>query len=238
MKYIQTPSQNFDDRRDGKVPSCIILHYTGTKTAQEAHERFIDPAPTDSIGRIAPHYMIDGAGDIFQYVQEDKRAWHAGVSYWRGEIDVNSISIGIEIWNPGHEYGYTEFLPRQIETCIGLCRGIIDRWAIRPDNILGHADIAPGRKIDPGEKMPWQLLAENGVGLWPLLGTITEQPVYTPEQFHQSLLAYGYNPAIPLETVVAAFAQHFWPEQYTRLTQDNWPQLYHKLLNLINISKI
>lgn len=231
MNLIQTPSPNFDDRRAGKKPAYIIMHYTGTKTAEEARDRFLDPAPNDKVGRIAPHYMINGDGSVLQFMPEEKRAWHAGVSFWRGETDLNSVSIGIEVWNPGHEFGYTDFLPAQIDAVIELCQGIMQRWDIPPENVLGHADIAPGRKIDPGEKFPWQTLSTHGVGVWPKI-SLQDKPFVTAELFKDLLVRYGYNPDIRAETLISAFAQHFWPEKYATLTPFDWPQLYQRLVAL------
>ena len=154
------PSPNFDERQGGD-PDMILLHYTGMQTADEALERLRDP-----VARVSSHYFVHENGNIVQMVPEAKRAWHAGVSSWGGETDINSRSIGIEIVNPGHDFGYPDFPIRQIAAVIALCRGIIARRAITRDRVLAHSDVAPARKQDPGEKFPWRLLAESGVGLW------------------------------------------------------------------------
>lgn len=144
-------SPNFGDRRGGHdAPSMIIIHYTGMKTGKAALERLCDPA-----AEVSAHYCIEENGDIYALVDEDKRAWHAGVSAWEGEGDINSASIGIELVNPGHEWGYRAFPDVQITALIALTRDIRGRYDIPVSRILGHEDVAPGRKTDPGELFPW-----------------------------------------------------------------------------------
>ncbi len=139
----------------------IVLHYTGMQTGQAALERMCDPA-----AKVAAHYMVEEDGRVFRLAPEERRAWHAGVSFWRGERDINAVSIGIEIVNPGHEWGYRPFPDDQIEAVIGLLDAIRGRWAVPDSRILGHSDVAPVRKTDPGELFPWRRLAEAGHGLW------------------------------------------------------------------------
>ena len=146
-------SPNFNERKGCDKPSLIIIHYTGMKTAAEALERLCDPK-----AEVSAHYFIDEGGTQQQLVADDKRAWHAGVSEWEGITDVNSHSIGIELVNPGHEFGYREFPDEQIETLAELCKNLMQAYDIPVKNILGHADVAPGRKIDPGELFPWDKL--------------------------------------------------------------------------------
>lgn len=160
MKIIQTPSPNFNDRQAGV--DLLLLHYTGMKSGKESLDRLCDPA-----AQVSAHYMIEEDGRIFQLVAEEKRAWHAGRSFWAGESDINSRSIGIEIVNPGHEFGYRAFPPEQIEAVIALSKQILQRWAIRAARVLAHSDVAPLRKEDPGELFPWRQLADRGVGFWP-----------------------------------------------------------------------
>ncbi|HXZ22895.1 MAG TPA: N-acetylmuramoyl-L-alanine amidase [Pseudolabrys sp.] len=156
------PSPNFDERKDGRPPDMILLHYTGMKTGDEALHRLATPA-----SKVSCHYVVFEDGRIVQCVAEERRAWHAGESWWAGETDINSRSIGIEIVNPGHEFGYTDFPLRQIAAVISLCKSIITRRGpISADRILAHSDVAPGRKQDPGEKFPWGLLSESGIGHW------------------------------------------------------------------------
>jgi len=164
MKITQTPSPNFDDRT---LPIAnLILHYTGMKTGAEALERMCDPA-----AKVSAHYMIEDDGHIFQLVEEDKRAWHAGVSEWQGETNINSNSIGIEIVNGGHDWPLDDgslppFPDVQINAVIALSKAIFKRHGEL--TLLGHSDIAPARKIDPGENFPWQGLAAAGLGYWPV----------------------------------------------------------------------
>jgi N-acetylmuramoyl-L-alanine amidase len=155
------PSPNCNDRA-GAPPDMILLHYTGMQTGEAALERL-----TSAESKVSSHYVVFEDGRIVQCVPEDKRAWHAGVSCWAGETDINSRSIGIEIVNPGHEFGYPDFPRRQIAAVIVLCKGILARRsAIGADRVLAHSDVAPSRKQDPGEKFPWELLADSGVGHW------------------------------------------------------------------------
>jgi len=156
---IEAPSPNYDSRR--APPDAVILHFTGMQTGQAALERMCDPA-----AKVAAHYMVEEDGRVFRLVPEERRAWHAGQSYWRGERDLNAASIGIEIVNPGHEWGYRPFPDDQIEAVIGLLDAIRGRWSIPNARILGHSDVAPARKTDPGELFPWKRLAEAGHGLW------------------------------------------------------------------------
>lgn len=153
------PSPNFDER-EGKKPYIILLHYTGMKTAQDALERLTNPE-----AKVSAHYTVDEDGTIYQHVDEHKRAWHAGVSCWYEETNINAVSIGIEMVNPGHEFGYRDFPQAQIDVVIKLCQDIQSRHDIK--FVIGHSDVAPTRKQDPGELFPWQQLAAQGVGIWP-----------------------------------------------------------------------
>lgn len=165
LRITDRPSPNFGDRQavDGVIGvRHLVVHYTGMVGAAAALARL-----TDAAAQVSAHYLVDDDGAITRMVAEDKRAWHAGKSFWRGVRDINSTSIGIEIVNPGHDHGYIAFPEAQIAALIELAAGIVDRHAITPDNIVGHSDIAPGRKIDPGELFPWRRLADAGIGLWP-----------------------------------------------------------------------
>ncbi|MGB0907731.1 MAG: N-acetylmuramoyl-L-alanine amidase [Maricaulaceae bacterium] len=160
MKFTSAPSPNFDKRT---LPiSMLVLHYTGMETGAMALERMRDPS-----AKVSAHYMVEEDGEIFRLVEDDKRAWHAGVSEWAGEANVNSASIGIEIVNGGHDYGLPDFPDVQINAVISLSKLLIEKHNIAPINVVGHSDIAPARKQDPGEKFPWAGLAAAGVGLWP-----------------------------------------------------------------------
>jgi N-acetylmuramoyl-L-alanine amidase len=159
MQFIDAPSPNFDARR--APPDMLVLHYTGMESGEAALARLRDPA-----AKVSAHYMVEEDGRVFSLVPEARRAWHAGVSSWQGGADINGRSIGIEIVNPGHEFGYRPFPDEQIEAAIALVADIRGRWTIDDSLILGHSDVAPRRKQDPGERFPWRQLAEAGHGLW------------------------------------------------------------------------
>jgi N-acetylmuramoyl-L-alanine amidase len=201
MRLVERPSPNHD-ARPGAV-DMLILHYTGMPEGEAALERMCDPE-----AKVSAHYMIDEDGTVYRLVPEERRAWHAGVSFWAGEKNVNGRSIGIELVNPGHEWGYRPFPTAQIEALIELSRSILGRHSIPARRVLGHSDVAPDRKTDPGELFPWQALAKNGVGLWPSSGTLNGD-------FAEALAAFGYgvSPDVPasLECVTAAFQRHFRP---------------------------
>jgi N-acetylmuramoyl-L-alanine amidase len=212
-------SANYGDRSKGRLPDMIVLHYTGMADVQGAITQLCT-AGTD----VSAHYIVLEDGRIVQCVPEAKRAWHAGVSSWGGEEDVNSCSIGIEIVNRGHDWGYPEFPLRQIAAVIALCRGIMLRRKVPAHRVLAHSDVAPARKKDPGEKFPWHSLANSGVGHWvqpaPIvpgeslkLGNINE----SVESMQRALARYGYGVSVtgkydgPTMEVVTAFQRHFRP---------------------------
>ncbi len=153
------PSPNFDTRH--APPDMLVLHYTGMPTAQAAIARLRDPE-----ARVSAHYVVDEDGAILKLVDEERRAWHAGQGVWQGETDCNAASIGIEIVNPGHEFGYRDFPEAQVAAVIGLVADIRGRWTIPDVRIIAHSDLAPERKQDPGERFPWKRLAGEGHGLW------------------------------------------------------------------------
>lgn len=157
---IETPSPNHNDRK--RPVSMLVLHYTGMESGAAALDRMCDPE-----AQVSAHYMVEEDGRVFRLVAEADRAWHAGVAEWNGITDVNSASIGIEIVNGGHDYDLPDFPDVQINAVIPLCKQIIAAHNIMPQNIVGHSDIAPERKEDPGEKFPWSGLAAAGIGLWP-----------------------------------------------------------------------
>jgi len=205
-----------------KTPiDILLLHYTGMQSADLALSRLTDPNI-----EVSCHYMVDEEGAVTQMVAEKHRAWHAGPSFWRGSRDINSRSVGIEIVNPGHEWGYRPFPDIQIEAVIALSKDIVERNAIPPELVLAHSDIAPDRKEDPGELFPWDRLYENGIGHWVEQAPITDGPSYgpgdegVPVQALQSLLAwYGYDVEVtgvfdrPTELAVIAFQRHFRQEK-------------------------
>jgi N-acetylmuramoyl-L-alanine amidase len=215
------PSPNYDERKQGRVPDLILLHYTGMQTGEAALQRLCAP---DS--NVSAHYIVFENGRIVQCVPEGFRAWHAGISFWAGETDINSSSIGIEIVNPGHEFGYPNFPLRQTAAVISICRSIITRRGpISADRILGHSDVAPARKQDPGEKFPWDLLSESGIGHWvrpaPLnIAGPTIGPGDSGDQvtrLQRVLRGYGYGIEETgsydeaTRSVVIAFQRHFRP---------------------------
>jgi N-acetylmuramoyl-L-alanine amidase len=153
------PSPNFDARM--RPPDMIVLHYTGMQTGEAALARLRDPQ-----AKVSAHYVVEEDGRVFALVPEERRAWHAGKSFWKGETDINGLSIGIEIVNPGHEFGYRPFPAVQIDRVVELIADIRTRWTVADARILGHSDVAPGRKEDPGELFPWKQLAQAGHGLW------------------------------------------------------------------------
>jgi N-acetylmuramoyl-L-alanine amidase len=160
MSFVERPSPNFNAR--AADVRHVVVHYTGMKSRDEALERLCDPA-----ANVSAHYLIDQDGTVFRLVPEEHRAWHAGVSYWHGVRDINSASVGIELCNPGHDWGYRSFSAAQLAALKDLLRGIFARHRLSPAALLGHSDIAPSRKIDPGELFPWRDFASDGFGLWP-----------------------------------------------------------------------
>ena len=159
VDFIAAPSPNFNERR--APPDMLVLHYTGMESGEAALARLRDPA-----AQVSAHYLVEEDGRVFQLVPEERRAWHAGRGVWQGQDDCNAASIGIEIVNPGHEFGYRLFPEPQIEAVIALVADIRTRWSIPDARIIGHSDMAPERKQDPGELFPWKRLAEAGHGLW------------------------------------------------------------------------
>jgi N-acetylmuramoyl-L-alanine amidase len=203
VSIVETPSPNFNERQ---LPvSMIVLHYTGMQSAEAALARLTDPAAA-----VSAHYLIDEDGTIHRLVAEDKRAWHAGQSHWRGITDINSASIGIELVNPGHEFGYREFAPAQIEALIPLLSEIKDRYEITRGNIVGHSDIAPTRKQDPGELFPWARLARVRLAL-PRPTRNLMDPLWSDAGFLLALERFGYEVTDKLAAVVA-FQRRFRPE--------------------------
>ncbi len=159
MRFIDAPSPNFGARL--APPDMIVLHYTGMKSGAAALARLTDP-----VANVSAHYLVEEDGRVFALVEEARRAWHAGVSSWRGATDINGLSVGVEMVNPGHEFGYRPFPKAQVAAVIELISEIRGRWTIPEERILGHSDVAPHRKADPGELFPWKRLAKAGHGLW------------------------------------------------------------------------
>jgi N-acetylmuramoyl-L-alanine amidase len=214
---IEAPSPNFDVRKT--PPDMVVLHYTGMTTGAAALERLRDPE-----AKVSAHYLIEEDGRIFRLVAEERRAWHAGVSFWRGERDVNGRSIGIELVNPGHELGYPPFPEPQIQSLIALLGAIRSRWTIEDGDIVAHSDVAPERKIDPGELFPWRRLADAGHGLWvdpppapgAEIGEGEEGAAVFALQAGLTRLGYDCAPSGTYDkhtaTVIAAFQRHWRPD--------------------------
>jgi N-acetylmuramoyl-L-alanine amidase len=217
---IELFSPNQDDR---PCPvDMLILHYTGMQSAQAAIDRLRDPE-----ARVSSHYVVDEDGTVYRLVLEARRAYHAGISYWRGRQALNDCSIGIEIVNPGHEWGYRAFPAVQMEAVRDLCSAILARHAIPARNIVGHSDVAPDRKQDPGELFPWRWLAEQGVGLWAEVEGASEIPCCEPAMTSlcDGLGQLGYDSdalrkASALAIAVTAFQRHWRPEAVTGLADE------------------
>jgi N-acetylmuramoyl-L-alanine amidase len=213
-------SPNFEPRNGSSRPNILLLHYTGLASCAKAIDWLRRPG-----SKVSCHYVVDESGRITQMVAEAMRAWHAGLSYWAGERDINSASIGIEIHNPGHDAGYPIFTEPQISAVEALCRDIVARHSIRPERVLAHSDIAPARKRDPGEKFDWARLARAGVGHWvePVphnaldfgVGSGASSPLIAGVQSMLSRYGYGIEPTGEYESttefVVKAFQRHFRP---------------------------
>ncbi|HEU5098331.1 MAG TPA: N-acetylmuramoyl-L-alanine amidase, partial [Roseiflexaceae bacterium] len=182
------PSPNFDDRPPGQKVDILLLHYTGMPDAGQALRRLRDPQ-----AKVSAHYVIDETGKVYRMVPEEKRAWHAGLSAWKGDRDINARSIGIEIVNTGHEFGYRQFQLEQIDALVALAQDIKTRHDIPRTRVLGHSDVAPLRKQDPGELFDWYRLAVEGIANWPTPKLIE----WTDEQFYEALAVYGYDMSGP-----------------------------------------
>jgi N-acetylmuramoyl-L-alanine amidase len=203
MTIIETPSPNFDERTLGV--SMIVLHYTGMRDAQVALERLRDPE-----AKVSAHYLVEEDGTVHRLVAEEKRAWHAGKSRWRGIEDINSASIGIELANPGHEFGYCPFPEEQIDALVSLVAAVKERHGITRGNVVGHSDIAPMRKQDPGELFPWHRLAKLRLAL-PRPTRNLMDPLWTDAGFLIALERFGYDVSDKLAAVVA-FQRRYRPE--------------------------
>ncbi len=217
-KIQSQPSPNHNERVGGPA-DMLLLHYTGMETGEGALARLCDPA-----AHVSAHYLVFEDGHIVSMVDEDRRAWHAGVSSWAGDTDINSRSIGIEIVNAGHDLGYPDFPSVQIEAVTALAVDIVGRHGIAAARVLGHSDVAPGRKADPGEKFPWETLADAGVGHWIAPVDPIEGPVLSlgdrgdqVSELQFQLADYGYGIAVDgwfgdvTADVVTAFQRHFRP---------------------------
>lgn len=234
-------SPNFGPRNEGFRPDMIVLHYTGMQSGKAAESWLCNQE-----SQVSSHYLVHEDGHVVQMVRESDRAWHAGKSSWLGTTDINSSSIGIEIVNPGHEFGYVDFPACQMDVVIALCRDITDRHTIAPERLLGHSDVAPGRKVDPGEKFCWQQLADAGLGHFVAPTPIRKGPTLRlgdkrrDVQSVQSMLSlYGYSVEITgvyderTTTVVAAFQRHFRPARVDGLADPSTRDTLQRLLEAL-----
>jgi N-acetylmuramoyl-L-alanine amidase len=230
------PSPNHDER--ACAIDSIILHYTGMKTADDAIARLCDTQ-----ARVSCHYFVWEDGSIAQLVPEARRAWHAGISSWQGADDLNSHSIGVEIVNPGHDLGYPDFPAVQIDAVIALCRDVMARQKISPARVLAHSDVAPSRKIDPGEKFPWAKLNKAGIGLWVEPTRIVPGPELDPgdrSEIVRKLQIWlgdlGYDVAVTAvfddktKDAVTAFQRHFRPQRVDGIADHSTIETLKRLL--------
>jgi N-acetylmuramoyl-L-alanine amidase len=235
------PSPNFGPRRGCDRPGLIILHYTGMESGAAAEDWLCTEE-----SQVSSHYLVHEDGRVVQMVREADRAWHAGRSFWAGESDINSHSVGIEIVNRGHLLGYEPFPPEQIASVIALCRDIATRHDVSPQSILAHSDVAPGRKIDPGERFPWRLLNEAGLGHFvhpEPVGNDVPVPLGSNDlevaETQQLLASYGYGIAVTgvldeqSRIVIEAFQRHFRPERVDGLVDRSTLRTLDRLLALL-----
>jgi N-acetylmuramoyl-L-alanine amidase len=226
MKLVDRASPNFD-ARGGTPVDMLVLHYTGMKSGDAALSRLCDPA-----AKVSAHYMIDEDGTVYALVPEEARAWHAGVSYWAGARDINARSIGIELVNPGHEFGYRAFPEAQIGALTELAGAILTRHPIPAWRVLGHSDVAPLRKDDPGELFPWGRLAGQGIGLWPVKGDDPGEA-----KVADLLTRYGYDPEASPGKSVTAFQRHFRPARVDGMADAETRALLAGLIALYDAQK-
>jgi N-acetylmuramoyl-L-alanine amidase len=248
LRLVEHPSPNFDERNCRRPVDMVVLHYTGMPTAAAALQRLTDPE-----AKVSSHYMIDEDGTIYRLVPEEKRAWHAGVAFWRGVRDVNARSIGIELVNPGHEFGYREFPAVQIDALIALLRDIASRYEVMPGNYVGHSDVAPTRKEDPGELFPWHRLHAAGFGRWwaadfkvspnaPVLragergGAVLELQVAL-DKIGYAIEGSGiYDPHT--EAAVRAFQRHWRQDQVDGISDAETTSLIHHIAEQMTVRRI
>jgi len=233
LHIVDRPSPNYDTRT--RAIDLVVLHYTGMKDGETALARLTDPAPVAGkfpgpwqdpsmapgapLSRVSAHYVVGEDGVVYRVVPENLRAWHAGASSWEGEGDINARAIGIEIVNGGHDYGLPDFPSAQIDAVIALLREIFARNKLDASRVVGHSDIAPDRKLDPGEKFPWKRLAEAGVALWPTApaprAELTDGEAVSLVQRQLAAFGYSVSPTGVMDpathNALAAFQRRFRP---------------------------
>jgi len=213
LAMIEYPSPNFNDRR-GMPVRYLILHYTATATLQESLDILVDDKRSP---KVSCHYLIAENGDVYRMVKEENRAWHAGNSSWGGATDLNTTSIGIEIQNAGGlQSPMPEFPAAQMAALTTLCQQIVKRHSIRAFNVVGHSDIAPDRKVDPGEKFNWKGLAAAGVGVYPapIASDYEQSASWDDSQVLARLRQYGYGSGTDLKKTITQFQRHFYTELF------------------------
>jgi N-acetylmuramoyl-L-alanine amidase len=244
LRHELMPSPNHEPRKHGQSPTILLLHYTGMENSDASLRRLCDPE-----AKVSCHYLVDEHGKIVQLVDEDERAWHAGLACWRGMSDINSASIGIEIQNIGHNGDYPDFNEAQMQSIVALCRDVMVRHAISKEMVLAHSDVAPARKADPGEKFDWRRLHEGDVGHWVEPSTATGGPTLGPDdtgesvrQLQQALLSYGYciEPSgsydVVTQEVVTAFQRHFHPARVNGIADAATVETLNRLLSTLPVS--
>jgi N-acetylmuramoyl-L-alanine amidase len=265
---IERPSPNFDVRA-GAI-DLVVLHYTGMQDAETALRRLVDPAPragdypgpwqasdidpATPLARVSTHYVVGEDGAVYRVVDERNRAWHAGQSSWEGRGDVNSRGVGIEIVNGGHDFGLPPYPDAQIGSVIALVRDILQRNRLDPTRVVGHSDIAPARKADPGEHFPWKRLAEAGVSIWP--DTRGGEKIvckrgdrgHTVHDLHAALAAFGYAPpeddapdsahfSEETEAIVRAFQRRFEPQRIDGVVRAGTMDALEALVELLEAAE-
>ncbi|NWG46908.1 MAG: N-acetylmuramoyl-L-alanine amidase [Alphaproteobacteria bacterium] len=244
MKIHDRRSPSFNDRANGAAIDTLVLHYTGMPTAEAAINRLTDPR-----AEVSSHYFIDEDGTVIRLVPEEKRAWHAGRASWCGEGDINSRSIGIELVNPGHDFGYRPFPPAQIDALLHLTTDILGRHDIPARRVLGHSDVAPRRKRDPGEWFPWAQLAAEGVGLFPEdwmdRAPLPQDPAVPALAMAEIALLYiGYEVDVTgaanahTSAVLAAFQRHFLPDRVTGLLDEATSIRLNAVARLVALDRV
>ena len=234
---IEYPSPNFGERKNIENIDMLVIHYTNMKSAEAALQHMCDKK-----SQVSAHYLICEHGIIYRLVDEKYRAWHAGVSHWRGITDINSHSIGIELANLGHTNGLRPFTKEQMQSLIKLCHDILDRHQIPSYNIIGHSDIAAGRKLDPGPLFDWQTLAKNNIGLWP---DLVEPYLKTPDSNNNNEKSNKDNQYILMQILseigydmkntqaTAAFQRHYMANNINNIADNKTIALASNLLTAI-----